>query len=75
MPDGFCFVSVCRYGDMRVMMTYELFSMWQNLGEIFSLYLHKHLPLHTAGEQMMMKHLKAGCKLPIKTREEKEKRL
>lgn len=23
----------CRYGDMRVMMTYELFSMWQNLGE------------------------------------------
>ncbi|KAM7421851.1 hypothetical protein PAMA_010079 [Pampus argenteus] len=23
----------CLYGDMRVMMTYELFSMWQNLGE------------------------------------------
>uniref|UniRef100_A0A7N6AAR4 Dedicator of cytokinesis 3 n=1 Tax=Anabas testudineus TaxID=64144 RepID=A0A7N6AAR4_ANATE len=22
-----------KYGDMRVMMTYELFSMWQNLGE------------------------------------------
>ncbi|GCB63664.1 hypothetical protein scyTo_0013231, partial [Scyliorhinus torazame] len=22
-----------RYGDMRVMMAYELFSMWQNLGE------------------------------------------
>lgn len=28
-------MSVCRYGDMRVMMTYELFSMWQNLGKIF----------------------------------------
>ncbi|XP_075430307.1 dedicator of cytokinesis protein 3 isoform X1 [Ascaphus truei] len=25
-----------KYGDMRVMMTYELFNMWQNLGE------HKH---------------------------------
>lgn len=24
----------CRYGDMRVMMTYELFNMWQNLGEM-----------------------------------------
>lgn len=23
----------CRYGDMRVIMTYQLFSMWQNLGE------------------------------------------
>uniref|UniRef100_A0A3B3XE20 C2 DOCK-type domain-containing protein n=1 Tax=Poecilia mexicana TaxID=48701 RepID=A0A3B3XE20_9TELE len=23
-----------KYGDMRVMMTYELFNMWQNLGEI-----------------------------------------
>ncbi|XP_008051762.1 dedicator of cytokinesis protein 3-like, partial [Carlito syrichta] len=22
-----------KYGDMRVMMAYELFSMWQNLGE------------------------------------------
>uniref|UniRef100_A0A3P9BSQ2 Dedicator of cytokinesis 3 n=1 Tax=Maylandia zebra TaxID=106582 RepID=A0A3P9BSQ2_9CICH len=25
-----------KYGDMRVMMTYELFSMWQNLGTILS---------------------------------------
>uniref|UniRef100_A0A671KHM7 Dedicator of cytokinesis protein 3-like n=1 Tax=Sinocyclocheilus anshuiensis TaxID=1608454 RepID=A0A671KHM7_9TELE len=24
-----------KYGDMRVMMAYELFSMWQNLGERF----------------------------------------
>lgn len=24
----------CRYGDMRVMMGCEIFSMWQNLGEI-----------------------------------------
>jgi len=23
-----------RYGDMRVMMAYELFSMWQKLGEM-----------------------------------------
>uniref|UniRef100_A0A7N8XV04 Dedicator of cytokinesis protein 3-like n=1 Tax=Mastacembelus armatus TaxID=205130 RepID=A0A7N8XV04_9TELE len=28
-----------KYGDMRVMMTYELFSMWQNLGEIVSAHL------------------------------------
>uniref|UniRef100_A0A672QA77 Dedicator of cytokinesis 3 n=1 Tax=Sinocyclocheilus grahami TaxID=75366 RepID=A0A672QA77_SINGR len=28
-----CFSCLCRYGDMRVMMAYELFSMWQNLGE------------------------------------------
>lgn len=33
---GFC-VSVSRYGDMRVMMAYELFSMWQNLGRSFLL--------------------------------------
>uniref|UniRef100_A0AAZ3SIS4 Dedicator of cytokinesis 3 n=1 Tax=Oncorhynchus tshawytscha TaxID=74940 RepID=A0AAZ3SIS4_ONCTS len=26
-----------KYGDMRVMMAYELFSMWQNLGESCSL--------------------------------------
>ncbi|XP_034725347.1 dedicator of cytokinesis protein 3-like [Etheostoma cragini] len=26
-------ISTALYGDMRVMMTYELFSMWQNLGE------------------------------------------
>lgn len=30
---GVCFCCFCRYGDMRVMMAYELFSMWQNLGE------------------------------------------
>ncbi len=29
------FVVSRRYGDMRVMMAYELFSMWQNLGECF----------------------------------------
>lgn len=34
--------SIPRYGDMRVMMAYELFSMWQNLGRSF---LHT-LPLH-----------------------------
>lgn len=29
----FNFLSIpCRYGDMRVMMAYELFSMWQKLG-------------------------------------------
>lgn len=33
--------SVCRYGDMRVMMTYELFSMWQNLGKSFSTNLQR----------------------------------
>uniref|UniRef100_A0A668UTQ1 Dedicator of cytokinesis 3 n=1 Tax=Oreochromis aureus TaxID=47969 RepID=A0A668UTQ1_OREAU len=27
------YLSPALYGDMRVMMTYELFSMWQNLGE------------------------------------------
>lgn len=31
---GSC-VTILRYGDMRVMMAYELFSMWQNLGMFF----------------------------------------
>lgn len=26
----------CRYGDMRVRMTHQLFSMWQNLGEMLT---------------------------------------
>uniref|UniRef100_A0A670IL87 Dedicator of cytokinesis 3 n=1 Tax=Podarcis muralis TaxID=64176 RepID=A0A670IL87_PODMU len=30
-----------KYGDMRVMMAYELFSMWQNLGKVaFQFYLN-----------------------------------
>lgn len=40
-------VSVCRYGDMRVMMTYELFSMWQNLGKTSCTRL-RYLLLHPA---------------------------
>ncbi len=28
----------CRYGDMRVMMGCEIFSMWQNLGKMMSMH-------------------------------------
>lgn len=40
-----CVCPVCRYGDMRVLMTYQLFSMWQNLGEMWQK-LSSHLLLH-----------------------------
>lgn len=36
------FCSTCRYGDMRVMMTYELFNMWQNLGEMMMMKALQH---------------------------------
>lgn len=42
---GSC-VPVSRYGDMRVMMAYELFSMWQNLGRSFLLMSAFHI-LHS----------------------------
>lgn len=29
----------CRYGDMRVMMGCEIFSMWQNLGEMKNIFV------------------------------------
>lgn len=39
-------ISPCRYGDMRVMMAYELFSMWQKLGEAAPP-PHTHVQTHT----------------------------
>lgn len=42
---GSC-VGIPRYGDMRVMMAYELFSMWQNLGRSFLLICPFHI-LHS----------------------------
>lgn len=42
---GSC-VTISRYGDMRVMMAYELFSMWQNLGRSFLLISPFHM-LHS----------------------------
>lgn len=35
----------CRYGDMRVMMAYELFSMWQKLG-MLDPHHHHHTHMH-----------------------------
>lgn len=34
-------IPFCRYGDMRVLMAYELFSMWQKLGLTHTVY-HSH---------------------------------
>lgn len=44
---GSC-VTISRYGDMRVMMAYELFSMWQNLGRS----LLPIFPLHILHSQI-----------------------
>lgn len=46
---AFCcrFFLSCRYGDMRVMMGCEIFSMWQNLGKVIEAHHSAHLiPQH-----------------------------
>uniref|UniRef100_A0A673KX18 Dedicator of cytokinesis protein 3-like n=1 Tax=Sinocyclocheilus rhinocerous TaxID=307959 RepID=A0A673KX18_9TELE len=56
-----------KYGDMRVMMAYELFSMWQNLGKCFdclsvfrlcfmTLFFYSCISLHTHRQKHKRKH-------------------